>query len=45
MVLENAGMLRPGAPVPTDQVGRYFSRCYELIGVAEAAWLAAHPRT
>ena len=30
-ILEQAGMLRPGAPVPTDEVGEYFRRFYEPV--------------
>ena len=30
-ILERAGMLRPGAPVPTDEVGEYFRRFYEPV--------------
>jgi predicted unusual protein kinase regulating ubiquinone biosynthesis (AarF/ABC1/UbiB family) len=30
-ILEEAGMLRPDAPVDTDDVGRYFSRFYEPV--------------
>jgi tRNA A-37 threonylcarbamoyl transferase component Bud32 len=29
--VEAAGMLRPGAPVPDDEVGRYFSQFYESV--------------
>ena len=29
--LEHAGMLRPGAPVPDDAVGEYFSQFYESV--------------
>ncbi len=38
-ILEGAGMLRPGAPVPTDQVGEYFSRFYEPVAESrEMTW-------
>jgi predicted unusual protein kinase regulating ubiquinone biosynthesis (AarF/ABC1/UbiB family) len=30
-ILERAGMLRPGAPVATDDVGEYFRRFYEPV--------------
>jgi predicted unusual protein kinase regulating ubiquinone biosynthesis (AarF/ABC1/UbiB family) len=30
-ILEGAGMLTPGAPVETDDVGRYFSKFYEPV--------------
>jgi len=30
-ILERAGMLRPGAPVPDDEVGEYFSQFYESV--------------
>lgn len=30
-ILERAGMLRPGAQVPTDEVGDYFRRFYEPV--------------
>jgi predicted unusual protein kinase regulating ubiquinone biosynthesis (AarF/ABC1/UbiB family) len=30
-ILESAGMLRPGAPVPDDEVGEYFSQFYESV--------------
>jgi len=30
-ILEHAGMLRPGAPVPDDEVGEYFSQFYESV--------------
>lgn len=30
-MLEEAGMLQPGAPVPTDEVGEYFRRFYEPV--------------
>ncbi|MDW3216668.1 MAG: AarF/ABC1/UbiB kinase family protein [Ilumatobacteraceae bacterium] len=30
-ILERAGMLAPGAPVPTDEVGEYFRRFYEPV--------------
>ena len=30
-ILEHAGMLRPGAPVATDDVGEYFRRFYEPV--------------
>ena len=38
-ILEHAGMLKPGAPVPTDQVGEYFSRFYEPVAESrEMTW-------
>lgn len=30
-ILEHAGMLRPGAPVPDEDVGEYFSQFYESV--------------
>ena len=30
-IVEDAGLLRPGAPVPTDEVGEYFSQFYEPV--------------
>ena len=30
-IVEDAGLLRPGAPVPTDEVGDYFSQFYEPV--------------
>jgi hypothetical protein len=30
-IVERAGMLRPGAPVPDDEVGEYFSQFYEAV--------------
>jgi hypothetical protein len=30
-ILERAGMLRPGAPAPDDEVGEYFSQFYEAV--------------
>ncbi len=30
-ILEQAGMLQPGAPVPDDEVGEYFSQFYESV--------------
>ena len=30
-ILEHAGMLRPDAPVPDDEVGEYFSQFYESV--------------
>lgn len=34
-VVEEAGLLRRGAPVPTDEVGRYFSHFYRSSGTDE----------
>ena len=30
-IIEDAGLLRPGAPVPTDEAGEYFSQFYEAV--------------
>ncbi len=30
-IVERAGLLRPGAPVPTDEAGAYFSQFYEPV--------------
>jgi predicted unusual protein kinase regulating ubiquinone biosynthesis (AarF/ABC1/UbiB family) len=30
-IVERAGLLRPGAPVPTDEAGTYFSQFYEPV--------------
>ena len=30
-IVEDAGLLRPGAPVPTDEAGAYFSQFYEAV--------------
>jgi predicted unusual protein kinase regulating ubiquinone biosynthesis (AarF/ABC1/UbiB family) len=30
-IVEGAGLLRPGAPVPTDEAGAYFSQFYEPV--------------
>jgi predicted unusual protein kinase regulating ubiquinone biosynthesis (AarF/ABC1/UbiB family) len=30
-IVEDAGLLRPGAPVPTDEAGAYFSQFYEPV--------------
>ncbi|MFW2336532.1 ABC1 kinase family protein [Ilumatobacter sp.] len=38
-ILERAGMLQPGAPVATDDVGEYFQRFYEPVSVdREMTW-------
>jgi hypothetical protein len=30
-IVEDAGLLRPGAPVPTEEAGQYFSQFYEPV--------------
>ena len=38
-IVERAGMLRPGAPVDTDEVGEYFQQFYEPVRVdREMTW-------
>ncbi len=38
-IVEGAGLLRPGAPVPTDEAGRYFSQFYEPVAEdRETTW-------
>jgi predicted unusual protein kinase regulating ubiquinone biosynthesis (AarF/ABC1/UbiB family) len=38
-IVEEAGMLQPGAPVTTDEVGEYFSRFYDTVrSDAEMTW-------
>jgi ABC1 atypical kinase-like domain len=42
-ILEGAGMLQPGAPVPTDDVGAYFSRFYEPVSEnRDMTWSGAY---
>jgi predicted unusual protein kinase regulating ubiquinone biosynthesis (AarF/ABC1/UbiB family) len=45
-IVEGAGMLRPGAPVTTEAVGRYFSQFYEPVRVdREMTWTGAYARS
>jgi predicted unusual protein kinase regulating ubiquinone biosynthesis (AarF/ABC1/UbiB family) len=38
-ILEGAGMLQPGAPVSTEEVGEYFSHFYATVGTdADMTW-------
>jgi len=45
-LLEEAGMLQPGAPVATEAVGEYFSLFYETIRIdAEMTWTREYANT
>lgn len=42
-ILEDAGMLRPNAPVSTDEVGAYFSHFYEPVATDQSmTWTPAY---